>query len=182
MNKLVPVVIFTRAGNRPELLANVSRGDFATAEKDRANPNKPLHLDPRVNLSSIQKNIVDGCYHNPTPDKEDINDPEPDQKHEAWEWLKGYTIPAKLHKTFDKYPLWIFLSQGDHFLLEMYLHISHKIMQQNGIRLTHESSLLINRLGEPLITKQRTFSLAKFRQIVGIVSCRVYDFRHLFTK
>ena len=181
MNGIVPVVIFSRAGNRPELLADQTRGDFACATPDMATPNKPLHLDSRVDQANITDRMREGTYHNPNPHLIDTNDPEPDQQNEAWEWLKGYTMPAKLHKTFDKFPLWIFLSQGDHFLLEMYLHISHKILQQKGITLTHAHALLVSRTGTPLITKKRVFNLGPFREIVGLVSCRPYDFRHLFT-
>jgi hypothetical protein len=55
------------------------------------------------------------------------------------------------------------------------------ILKQKDISLTHESALLVNRVGEPLISKNRTFNIAKFRQIVGLPSCRLYDFRHMFT-
>ena len=78
LNELVPVLIFCRAGNRPELAGHLTRGQFETAKADRANPNKPLHLDERVPKDHIKDRIHDGMYINPDPDHVDPNDPEPD--------------------------------------------------------------------------------------------------------
>ena len=68
MNQIVPILPFMTAGNRPELFGNITRGQFENAIPDCANPNKPLHCDPKLKAKpEIMKNIVDGMYVNPNP-------------------------------------------------------------------------------------------------------------------
>ena len=96
MNQVIPIVPFLTAGNRPELFGNLRRGQFETAMPDKANPNKPLHLDPNLkDKPEIRNNIVDGQYVNPNPSNEkDPLDPNPPQDHPAWKhgWLQGWTM------------------------------------------------------------------------------------------
>ena len=76
MNRLVPVKVCCRAGNRPELIGNLSRGRFVTARANCANPYKLLHLDSTVSKDTIKDRMVrEGYYRNPEPWNRDQLDP-----------------------------------------------------------------------------------------------------------
>ena len=186
LNAVVPAVLFCRAGNRPELLGDLRRGQVDTAVPDQANPAKPLHLDDRLkNKPEIKANMRDGMYVNPSPGEKDPNDPEPPQDHPAWKegWLQGYTIKAELHKTSYKWDLWVFLSKGDFFILKMYLAITGKFLKDKkkaGIScatVTNESPVFVNRSGGRLISDDRPFNLRKLREITGCSKIHPYTFR-----
>ena len=185
MNQIVPILPFMTAGNRPELFGNITRGQFENAIPDCANPNKPLHCDPKLKAKpEIMKNIVDGMYVNPNPSNErDPLDRNPPQDHPAWKlgWLQGYVINAPLHKTGHRWDLFVFLPPGTHFILRMYADITSQYLARKGKLVDHKTRLFVNRDGGPLITSHRVLDFSKLREITGTIMWQGYSSRHLFT-
>ena len=183
MNEMIPVILAMRSGNRPELLMELTLGMFWTAIGDVYNPNKPIHCDPRVDQKKIKDRVKDGMYTNPNPKENDPLDPEPDHESPLSSMLKGWIIPADLHKTFYKYQLNLFLSQMDHFLVRIYnLLVDHYLAQEKLPKRTSDSHVFVNKNGNRLgTTKSCFFSLRRFRMITGHLSMSAYTFRHMFT-
>ena len=167
MNKFVPLTLASRAGNRPELIGAMTRGQFLSALKDCSNPNKPVNLDPRAVQEQVTKRMHGGQYINPDPQKLDVMDPEPDRNSDAWPLLKGYAVRAPLHKTGHRYDAWVFLNENDHFLVEMYIAITDHMLKGRGVILNANSAVFVNTDGQLLITKARTFKLNTFRKVTS---------------
>ena len=182
MNRLVPVKVCCRAGNRPELIGNLNRGQVVTARSNCSNPYKLLHLDPTVSKDTIKDRMVEeGYYMNPEPWMKDQLDPNPDQENPAWDMLWGFVVGAGPHKTSYKYDLWLFFTQSDHFVLRMYSAITGKFLRDRGIPVTATTPVFVTTSGGPLIHAQRTMDLRSFKTITGLPAASAYLFRHLFT-
>lgn len=185
MNEQIPILPFLVAGYRPDLIANLNRGQFATAVPDRANPHKPLNFVPSLKDNpNVMANVApDGIYANPNPDQLDHNDPNPPQQDPLWEegLLQGYIINPDLHKTGHKWLQFVFLTRTTHFLIQMYMDLTEKYLVDKGINVDHKTSVFVNRKGKALMDGKRVLSFKKFMEITGTTHWNIYSFRILMT-
>ena len=184
MNKLLPAKFMETQGIRPELLANLKRGEVAWAVTEVANPNKPVHLDPKSNMDALKDRMMGNDYMG--RQEEDITgvdplDPSPDQKSEFWEILKGYSIEAGPSKTGHKYKQFLWFNQYGKFHLDCYILITNEYLEDIGVTVNYDTPVFVNTKGESLTTGKCGFDLTAYREITGLLKAQAMMYRKTYS-